>query len=662
MDSIAQKSINAIRILSAEAIQRAKSGHPGLPLGLAPLAYTLWGKHLSHNPKDPKFFNRDRFVLSAGHGSMLLYSLLHLFGYGLTKEDLMQFRQLDSLTPGHPEYRHTAGVETTTGPLGQGVANAVGMAMAESYLAAKFNEDGYNIVDHYTYVIASDGCMMEGIESEAASLAGTWKLNKLIVFYDSNNISIEGSTDLAFTENVAKRHEAQGWNVFTVEDGNDIEAISKAIDKAKQSKDKPNLIIVKTVIGYGSPLAGSAESHGAPLGEDNLKKTKEYFGWDCAPFEVPNEVKEHYAHLAQRGQEIQNQWNDKVAEYAKKFPEKYKEFVSFLENKAANLENAEELWQFENKSDATRSYGGKVLVKLSKLIPNLVGGSADLSPSTKTYIKGLGSYSKDNRLGRNLHFGVREHAMGAICNGIYLHGGLRAYCSTFFVFSDYMKHAIRLSAIMDIPVLYIMTHDSIGVGEDGPTHQPIEQLAGLRAVPNLKVYRPADEKETTAAYVSALSSNSPSVIVLTRQNVPVYQNNAKDALKGGYIIKDSQGTPECILIASGSEVEQAMQAAEMLEKEGIAVRVVSMLCQEVFDAQSKEYKESVLPSSVRARVAIESASTISWYKYVGLDGAVIGMDRFGKSGPMSVLFEHFGFTAQNIAVKTKEVIVNLKKS
>jgi transketolase len=650
------KSINAIRILSAEAVQKAKSGHPGLPLGVAPMAYELWANHMTHNPKNPKFFNRDRFVLSAGHGSMLLYSLLHLFGYGLDIEELKNFRQLNSKTPGHPEYGHTVGVETTTGPLGQGVANAVGMAIAETMLAARFNKEGFNIVDHYTYVIAGDGCMMEGIESEAASLAGTLKLGKLIVIYDSNNITIEGNTNIAFTEDVASRHKAQGWDIHYVNDGNNLDEISKAIEAAKAVKDKPSFIAVKTQIGYGSPLAGCADCHGSPLGEENLKKTRENLGWNYEPFEVPQEVYEHYKQLAKRGEQAEEQWNELLGRYKEQYPQEYQEFISAVENKIPELENIQSLWEFADKPDATRNTSGIVLNKLADILPNLVGGSADLAPSTKTYLKNKGSYSAQNRAGRNMHFGVREHAMAAISNGMYLHGGLIVFCSTFFVFSDYMKNSIRLSALMNIPVMYVLTHDSIGVGEDGPTHQPVEHLIALRAIPNLKVYRPADGLETAAAYVSALKGKSPTAIVLTRQNLPQVSKDREGALKGGYILSDCDGAPEVILMASGSEVEVVLKAQDLLKQEGIKARVISMPCMEVFDSQSQEYKDSVLPPKVRARVAVEAGSSYSWYKYTGLDGHIVGIDKFGASAPANILFELYGFTPQNVADAAKQTL------
>ncbi len=649
--SVKEQAVNAIRILSAEAIQKANSGHPGLPMGSAPIAYALWANKMVHNPKNPSFENRDRFILSAGHGSMLDYSLLYLFGYGLTKEDLMNFRQLNSRTPGHPEYGHTVGIETTTGPLGQGVANAVGMALAETYLAAKFNKPGYNVVDHYTYALCGDGCMMEGIESEAASFAGTMQLGKLIVFYDDNEITIEGDTDITFKENVGKRHEAQGWHVQYVNDGNNIAKINRAIDKAKEVTDKPSLIIVKTIIGYGSPLAGSHNCHGAPLGVDNLAATKKTLQWDCAPFEIPVSVKRHYANLAKKGAKAEAEWNEMMEGYKKEYPELYAEYKDWMSGKLPDLVNNADLWEF-SKPDATRNTSGVVLNKLANIIPNIIGGSADLAPSNKSNMKGKGDYSAENRTGANLHFGIREHAMAAIVNGMKLHGGLIPYAATFFVFSDYMKNAMRMSALMKLNIPYILTHDSIGVGEDGPTHQPVEQLVGLRSIPNMKVYRPADGKETTAAWISALTGNKPTALVLTRQNLPQYDNSGAIALKGGYILSDSKkATPDCLLIASGSEVELIVKAQPVLAEKGIDARVISMPCIEEFEAQSEEYKKSVIPDEVRARVCVEAGSPYSWYRYAGLDGEIIGMNTFGASAPAEQLFDIYGFTVDNVVAK-----------
>lgn len=656
MTNIQLQAINAIRMLSIEAIEKANSGHPGLPLGTAVLAYKLWADHLVHNPKNPNFMNRDRFVLSAGHGSMLVYSLLHLFGYGLPLTEIKNFRQYGSKTPGHPEFGHTVGIETTTGPLGQGYANAVGMAIAETVLAANFNKEGYPIVDHYTYAIAGDGCMMEGISNEAASLAGTLQLSKLIVFYDDNEISIEGDTDIAFREDVGLRHKALGWNVIYVKDGNDIREIGKAIQKAKLETQKPTLIVCKTTIGYGSPLQGEEACHGAPLGRSNIEATKAYFGWEHAPFEVPKTVYNHYKKLAKKGEEAEQKWNDLFASYQKAYPELAVEFTKWMKNELPNLRDYKDLFKFD-KPDATRNTGGTVLNKLADIIPNLIGGSADLAPSNKSNMKKRSDYSAINRLGTNMHFGVREHAMGAITNGMYLHGGLNVYCATFFIFSDYMKNAIRLSAIMDIPVTYILTHDSIGVGEDGPTHQPIEQLTGLRSVPNLKVWRPADGVETAAAYIDAFKGHGPTCIALTRQNLPQYSHNSEDYFKGGYILSDSEKiVPDAILIATGSEVEIAMNAKKDLKDSQIDVRVVSMPCLEIFDKQSDEYKETVLPKQVKNRISIEAGSTMGWYKYVGLDGLTIGIDSFGLSAPSSKIFEHFGLTARAVALKVEDLI------
>ncbi len=661
MNNVDKLSINTIRILSAEAVEKAQSGHPGMPMGAAPTAYTLWSKHMKHSPSNPNWSDRDRFVLSGGHASMLLYSLLHLFGYGLTIDDLKEFRQFQSKTPGHPEYGHTVGVETTTGPLGQGFATGVGMAIAEEHLAAKFNRPGYDIVDHYTYVLAGDGCMMEGISSEAASLAGTLKLSKLIVLYDSNQISIEGSTDIAFTEDVAKRFEAYGWQVLVVEDGNDVDEIGKAIAKAKAEEGRPTLIEVKTEIGYGCPSKqGSASAHGEPLGEDNLRETKEFLGWKWdEPFYVPSEVRQHMEDIIAKGKEMEDEWNELWEAYKEEYPELAKEWeIWHDDNLPVDLSDDEDFWTFDGAM-ATRASSGEVINRLSKVIPNLIGGSADLSPSTKTIMNDRGHFSADDRLGSNMHFGVREHAMAAIGNGMAVHGGLRPYVSTFFVFSDYMKGSMRLSALMGLPLVYVLTHDSIGVGEDGPTHQPIEHLAALRSIPNMTVFRPADSKETAAGWYDALTrGNRPTALVLTRQNLPLYEETGKDALKGGYILKDSEGeTPDIILMASGSEVELIYEAQEVLKKKGIDARVVSMPSWELFEEQSDEYKEKVLPSDVRARLAVEAGCEQGWYKYVGLDGDVIAMNSFGASGPANELFEEFGFTVENIVAKA-EAIVN----
>nr|MBO4517623.1 transketolase [Clostridia bacterium] len=647
MEDVKQLTVNAIRVLSAEAIQKAKSGHPGMPLGAAPIGYSIF-TNMVFNPKDTAFDNRDRFVLSAGHASMLDYSLYYLFGFGLKKEDIMNFRQLGAKTAGHPEYGVCPGVETSTGPLGQGVANAVGMAIAENYLANKFNKDGFNIVDHYTYALCGDGCMQEGIENEAASLAGSLKLGKLILFYDDNDITIEGNTDITFTEDVGRRHEALGWQVIKVKDANDIGALNRAIKKAKAETEKPSLIIVKSEIGYGSPLQGSASCHGAPLGEENLAILKKNLGWTAEPFDVPEEVFKHCKKFGNKGKKAEKAWKALFAAYAEKYPELAKEYETWKARKLPDLANIDELWSFE-KDDASRGYGATVLNKLANYVPFLIGGSADLAPANKSNIKARGSYSATDKSGSNMHFGIREHAMAAICNGIYLHGGLLPYCATFAVFSDYMKNAMRMSAIMELPITYILTHDSIGVGEDGPTHQPIEHLAGLRTMPNMRVYRPADGRETTAAWISAITGKNPACLFLSRQTLPMLDGSGKDAFKGGYVLADSaKKTPDVILIATGSEVNLAVKAKAELIKDGIDARVVSMPCIEDFESQSAKYKESVLPKSVRARVAVEAGATATWYKYVGLDGKVVGIDTFGASAPAGKLFEKYGFTVDKV--------------
>lgn len=655
MNDVKQLTVNAIRVLSAEAIQKANSGHPGLPLGAAPIGYAAF-TNMVFNPKDTAFDNRDRFVLSAGHGSMLDYALYYLFGFGLTKEDIMNFRQLDSKTAGHPEYRVCPGVETSTGPLGQGIANAVGMAMAENYLAEKFNKEGFPIVDHYTFALCGDGCMQEGIENEAASLAGALGLGKLIVLYDDNDITIEGNTDITFTEDVGKRHEAMGWQVINVKDANDLNALNRAIKKAKAEKNKPSLIVIKSEIGFGSHLQGKASCHGAPLGEEGVAILKKNLGYDYAPFEVPEEVFKHCKKFANKGKRAQKAWKAMFKAYAEQYPELAKEYMAWKKNEMPKLEDIEELWQFE-KDDASRGYGATVLNKLAKYIPNLIGGSADLAPANKSNMKARGEFLPTDKTGSNIHFGIREHAMSAICNGMYLHGSLIPYCATFAVFSDYMKNAMRMSAIMELPIPYILTHDSIGVGEDGPTHQPIEQLSGLRAMPDFNVYRPADGRETTAAWIKAITNKVPSALFLSRQTLPMLDGTGKDAFKGGYILRDSdKKNPDIILMASGSEVNVIVKAKEELAKDGIDARVVSMPCMEDFDKQPAKYKASVLPNSVRARLAVEAGSPMSWYKYVGLDGDIIGMETFGASAPAGKLFVKYGFTVENVVAKAKALL------
>ena len=660
MSKLDTMSVNAIRVLSADGVQKANSGHPGLPLGAAAMTYELWAKHMKHNPANPKWPNRDRFVLSGGHGSMLLYSLLHLFGYGLTSEDLSQFRQDGSLTPGHPEYGHTVGVEATTGPLGAGMAMSVGMAMSEAHLSAKFNKEGYPVVDHYTFVLGGDGCMMEGITSEAMSLAGTLGLGKLIVLYDSNKISIEGDTDIAFREDVKKRFEAYGFQTLVVEDGNNLEEIGAAIEAAKADLTRPSMITVKTKIGFGSPREGMASAHGEPLGVDNIKALREKLGWTSeTAFEVPEEIYENYKAIASKNAKVEDEWNKLFESYCGEYPDMKKLWEQYHdENAAKKLMDDEAFWAYEDKADATRNLSGQVINRIKDHLPNFIGGSADLSPSTKTLMKGEGSFSKEDYSGRNLHFGVRELAMAGIGNGIALYGGLKPYVSTFFVFSDYIKPMARLAALMGIPVAYVLTHDSIGVGEDGPTHEPIEQLAMLRAMPNFTVYRPADATECIAAWYYAITStNTPTALVLSRQNLPQLKGSSKEALKGAYVVSDSKkDVPDAIIIGTGSEVQLGIGAQEELLKEGIDVRVVSMPSMDVFEKQSDEYKESILPKSVRARVAVEALSYFGWDKYVGLDGTVVAMNSFGASAPANILFEKFGFTVNNVVKAVKSVL------
>lgn len=659
--NIEQKSVNAIRVLAADTVQKANSGHPGMPLGSAAMAYELWANHLTHNPKNPKWVNRDRFILSAGHASSLLYSLLHLFGYGLTIEDMKNFRQDNSLTPGHPEYGHTVGVEATTGPLGAGMGMAVGMAMAQAHMAATFNTEDYNIIDHYTFVLGGDGCMEEGISSEAFSLAGTLGLSKLIVLYDSNNITIEGNTDLAFTEDVNKRMEAFGFQTLTVEDGNNLEEISKAIELAKSEKTKPSFITVKTKIAFGCPAKeGSESSHGSPLGEENVKALRDNLGWEeQEAFVIPQDVYDNFAQKAKKGQEAEDNWNKLFKAYCEKYPEKkalWDKYFAVIDDE--KLLNCDEFWSYEDKPQATRSLSGNMINRLAKIMPNFWGGSADLGPSNKTVIKDGGSFSKNNYLGRNIHYGVREFAMTAIANGITLYGGTKTFVGTFFVFSDYLKPMARLAALMKIPVTYVLTHDSIGVGEDGPTHEPIEQLAMLRAMPNINVFRPADATETAAAWYSAITSkNTPTVLALSRQNLPQIEGSSKEALKGGYIIAESiKAKPDAIIIASGSEVSLAVDAKKELMEKGFDIRVVSMPCMDIFEQQSDEYKEKILPQTVEKRLVVEAGSSICWGKYLGFKGKSVTIDTFGASAPANVLFKKYGFTVENVVNKALSML------
>ena len=651
-----RKAITSIRILAAETIQKANSGHPGLAIGSAPVAYALW-KQMKHNPKNPKWEARDRFVLSCGHASALEYSLLHFFGYGLTLDDMKNFRQWGSKTPGHPEYGHTVGVEATAGPLGQGFAMAVGMAMAEAHMAAKYNREGFPIVDNYTYTMMGDGCMQEGVAAEAASMAGTMQLGKLIALYDSNRISIEGDTDITFREDVKARFEAYGWHVQVVEDGEDVRAIEAALQAAKAEQTKPSLIIYKTVIGYGTPLAGTAKVHGSPLGDANIVEMKKFYGWESAEaFDIPEDVYAHYAELTKDCPKAEAAWNELFEAYEKAYPELAAQWKQdHRKELPVDLLNDEEFWKFEGKS-ASRASSGVVLNRLAERLPNLFGGSADLAPSNCTNLKGMGDFSCDDYAGKNLHFGIREFAMAAACNGIALYGGLRTFCATFFVFTDYLKPALRLSALMGLPVIYVLTHDSIGVGEDGPTHQPIEQLAGLRATPNTIVFRPADAKEVAAGYVAALTNDCPTVLALSRQNLPLYEKSGKDALKGAYILREPKGTPDVILMASGSEVEVLFQAADILSVQGYIARIVSVPSFELFERQDKAYRDSVLTPSIRARVAVEAACPFGWERYTGLDGEIVGIDGWGASAPAGKIFQEYGFTGENVAAAALRAI------
>ena len=650
-------SVNAIRFLGVDAINQSNSGHPGVVMGAAPMGYTLFTRQMHVNPEVPNWINRDRFVLSAGHGSMLLYALLHLSGFkDLSIEELKQFRQWGSKTPGHPEFGHTVGVDATSGPLGQGIAMAVGMAQAERFLASRYNKEGFPIFDHYTYVIAGDGCFMEGVSAEASSYAGLQKLDKLIVLYDSNDINLDGETKDSFTEDVRARYEAYGWNTEFVQDGTDIEAINAAIESAKAS-GKPSLIEVKTVIGHGAPnKQGTNGVHGAPLGPDETAAARENLGWNHAPFEIPKEVYADFKeNTVDRGRQAYDTWVALVDEYKQSYPELGSELARILEGKDAVEFQSSDFPAVENGySQATRNSSQDALNAIADKVPTFLGGSADLAHSNMTYIKSEGLQDDEHRLNRNIQFGVREFAMGAILNGMSLHGGLRVYGGTFFVFSDYVK-AVRLSALQGLPVTYVFTHDSIAVGEDGPTHEPIEHLAGLRAIPNLNVYRPADARETQAAWYQAVTSKStPTALVLTRQNLTVEEGTDFDKVsRGAYVVHETAADFDTILLASGSEVNLAVASAKALESEGYKVRVVSVPSTDVFDAQDQAYKEEVLPNAVRRRVAIEMAASLPWYKYVGLDGAVIGIDTFGASAPAAKIIEEYGFTVENIVEKVK---------
>ncbi len=650
-DSIDQLAVNTVRTLSIDAIQAANSGHPGLPMGAAPMAYVLWNKFLNVNPKTSRnWTNRDRFVLSAGHGSALLYSLLHLAGYDLSIDDLKQFRQWGSKTPGHPEVNHTDGVEATTGPLGQGIANAVGMAMAEAHLAAKFNKPGFNLVDHYTYALHGDGCLMEGVSQEAASLAGHLKLGKLVLLYDSNDISLDGPTSQAFTEDVKGKFEAYGWQHILVEDGNDLEAIASAIEAAKAETEKPSIIEVKTIIGFGAEKQGTSAVHGAPLGAEGIAYAKKAYGWDYPEFTVPDEVARRFeVGIKFRGEEKENAWNSLFAKYEKEYPELAAEYKAAFagESETVDLE-AHEL----GSSVASRVSSQQAIQQLSAQLPNFWGGSADLSASNNTMVAAENDFQADNYAGRNIWFGVREFAMAAAMNGIALHGGTRVYGGTFFVFSNYLLPAVRMAALQSLPTVYVMTHDSIAVGEDGPTHEPVEQLASVRSMPNLNVIRPADGNETNAAWKRAVAeTDRPTMLVLTRQNLPVLEGTAELAEigvnKGAYVISEAKGDLDGILIATGSEVKLALDAQAELEAQGIHVRVVSMPSQNLFDEQDAAYQEEVLPAAVTKRLAIEAGSSFGWGKYVGLQGKTLTIDTWGTSAPGTKIFEEYGFTVDN---------------
>ena len=667
--SLEQLCINSIRFLAIDAVEKANSGHPGLPMGAAPMAFVLWDRLMRYNPKNPKWLNRDRFVLSAGHGCMLQYALLHLTGYdSVSLDDIKQFRQWGSKTPGHPENHITKGIEVTTGPLGQGVANGVGLAMAEAHLAAKFNKPDSTIIDHYTYVIAGDGCNMEGISGESASLAGHLGLGKLIVLYDDNSISIEGSTDIAFTEDVNKRFEAYGWHVQHVEKGNgedndSLDSITKAIEAAKAVTDKPSFIKITTLIGYGSPnKVNTYGVHGAALGKDEVKLTRENLGWNYGEFEIPDDALAHFRKAVDRGAEAESAWNETFADYKAKYPEDAALLERMISGELpANWSDCLPKYTPEDKADATRNISGKVLNAIADTLPELIGGSADLAPSNKTALKNTGDFQKGAYGERNLHFGVREHAMGAICNGMALHGsGLIPYGATFLVFTDYMRNAIRLSALSEARVIWVMTHDSIAVGEDGPTHQPVEHVASLRIIPNLNVFRPADGNETSAAYkVAVESKTTPTLLALSRQNLPQLPGSSiEKAEKGGYVL--SCGFPpnelDLILIGTGSELELCVKAADILKAEGKKVRVVSIPCWEIFEAQSEEYKESVLPKAIKNRVAVEAGTTFGWQRYTGDNGATVGIDTFGASAPGGVALDKFGFNVDNVVAVAKKVI------
>ena len=661
--SLEEVCINSIRFLAIDAVEKANSGHPGLPMGAAPMAFVLWNRFMRYNPKNPNWFNRDRFVLSAGHGCMLQYALLYLTGYdSVTIDDLKQFRQWESQTPGHPENFVTKGVEVTTGPLGQGIANGVGLAMAEAHLAAKFNKPDCKLVDHYTYVILGDGCNMEGVSGEACSLGGHLGLGKLIALYDDNHISIDGSTKISFTEDVGKRFEAYGWHVQHVENGNqDLEAIAKAIEAAKAVTDKPSLIKVTTTIGFGSPnKANSHDVHGAALGGAEVQATRDNLGWNYAPFEVPEDALNYFRKAVDRGASYEAEWNELFAQYKTKYPEDAALLERMLSGKLPEgWDSCLPTYTPESKKDATRNQSGATLNAIAPVLPELIGGSADLAPSNKTLLKCCGDFQRGSYENRNLRFGVREHGMGAICNGIALHNsGLIPYGATFLVFTDYMRGAIRLSALSQARVIWVMTHDSVALGEDGPTHQPIEHIPSLRAIPNLVVLRPADGNETSGAYKAAIElTKTPSVLALSRQGLPnLAGSSIEGTTKGGYILSDSEGTPEIILIGTGSETQLCVEAGEKLRGEGKKVRVVSMPSCDLFEMQDQAYQESVLPQAVAKRLVVEAGSSFGWHRYIGTEGATISIDRFGVSAPGGLALERFGYTVENVFAKAKELL------
>ncbi|MGX9159736.1 transketolase [Priestia megaterium] len=654
-------AVNTIRTLSIDAVNAANSGHPGLPMGAAPMTYALWANHLQHNPANSSWFNRDRFILSAGHASSLLYSMLNLSGYNVSVEDLKGFRKLNSKTPGHPEFGHTDGVEATTGPLGQGIANAVGMAMAEAHLAAKFNKPNFSVIDHYTYTLVGDGDLMEGISYEAMSMAGHMKLGKLIALYDSNDISLDGELNLSFSENIQKRAESADWQYLRVEDGNDVDEITSAIEKAKQNTEQPTLIEVRTIIGYGSPkVAGTNKAHGNPLGEEEAKATKQAYGWDAEEnFYVPEEVKAHFEKLEEKGMKAEAEWNELFASYQKEYPMLADELERAITGEAL-IEVNDILTFSSEKAISTRVASGEAINYFTKSVPSIFGGSADLSHSTMTDIKEEGPYAPGYFGNRNIYFGVREHAMGAAGNGMALHGGVKPFVSTFFVFNDYLRPAIRLAALQKLPVTYVFTHDSIAVGEDGPTHEPVEHLASLRAIPGLTVIRPSDANETASAWAYALQqAEGPVALVLSRQNLPVFEEtkqNINDLAKGAYVLTETDDNPEMIFIATGSEVALAVSVKAQLEREGTSVRVVAMPSWELFGKQSKEYQERILPESVSKRISLEMGISLGWERFVGQKGKVLAIDTFGASGTGADVMKLFGFTEENVVAQAKELL------